>query len=216
MTILFDLDGTLIDSTDAILQSFENSFTHLGEPLPDSEMIKSLIGYPLDIIYSKIGVKEAHVQEHIDLYKQHYRLISRELTDLLPDAKNAIVEASTFARLGVVTTKTARYSRELLEHFDLLKYFELLVGREDVQFPKPHPEPVLKAVDFFDCDKSMCWLIGDTVLDIESADRAEINSVGVLSGYNNRNQLRALTPFIEDSALKAVGFIKKQTKTATI
>jgi len=216
LTILFDLDGTLIDSTDAILQSFAYSYEQTSTEIPDDHQIESLIGYPLDIIYQKLGMQHSEIEHHVGLYKQKYRQISKDLTVLLPDAKEAIVAASKFARLGVVTTKTARYSKELLEHFEVLDYFELLVGREDVVNPKPHPEPVLKAVEFFQCDRDKCWLIGDTLLDIGSADAANINSVAVLSGYNNIDQLKTLTSFIQKDALSAVNFIKKTGITATI
>jgi len=57
MTILFDLDGTLIDSTDAILESFEVAYDTSGDTVLDSEDIKSLIGYPLDIMFEKLGIR---------------------------------------------------------------------------------------------------------------------------------------------------------------
>jgi len=57
MTILFDLDGTLIDSTDAILEGFEVAYDTFGEISPDDEEIKSLIGYPLDVMFERLGIK---------------------------------------------------------------------------------------------------------------------------------------------------------------
>lgn len=215
MTILFDLDGTLIDSTEAILESFHHSYDALGGVYPADDAIKGLIGYPLDVMYRELGVAEERVWEYVDSYKRHYREISREKTVLLPQAREAISAASAFARLGIVTTKTGRYSRELLEHFGVMDAFELLIGREDVEHPKPHPEPVEKALAFFDCDPRRCWLIGDTRLDAGSAAAAGIGCVGVLSGYDNLEQLSTLTPFIENDALEAVRLIAKKGRNAT-
>ncbi len=215
MTILFDLDGTLIDSTEAILESFHRSYTLLGGRVPPEEAIKALIGHPLDGMYRELGVEEENIDRYVAAYKEHYRKISREKTVLLPQAREAIAFAATFAKLGVVTTKTGRYSRILLEHFGVMDAFEVLVGREDVTHPKPHPEPVDRAVALMRAQKERCWLIGDTRLDAGSAAAAGIGCVGVLSGYDNREQLETFTPFIEANAFDAVGFLAEQGRNAT-
>ena len=212
MTILFDLDGTLIDSTEAILESFHNSFDVHNYPHADDEAIKALIGHPLDVMYARLGVEEALVWDFVATYKEHYRLISTQKTVLLPDAKEAVALASTFARLGIVTTKTGAYSRVLMEHFELMDYFEVLIGREDVTHPKPHAEPINKAVEQMGVDKESCWIIGDTRLDLGSAKNAGIGSVGVLSGYDNAEQLKTLTDIIKSDALQAVVALKKMVE----
>jgi len=209
MTILFDLDGTLIDSTEAILESFHNSFDHYGYPHPDDEMIKALIGHPLDVMYAQLGVEENRVWDFVATYKEHYRVISTQKTVLLPHAGEAVEEAASFARLGIVTTKTGAYSRVLMEHFGLMRYFEVLIGREDVGHPKPHAEPIDKAVEQMGVSKESCWIIGDTRLDLGSAKNAGIGSIGVLSGYDNAEQLKTLTDIIEVDALQAVRHLEK-------
>jgi len=87
MIILFDLDGTLIDSTDAILHCFRNSFKVAGLEKRGDEEIKSLIGYPLDIMYRELGVNEEKIWDMVALYKSCYRKISKEMTELLPNAR---------------------------------------------------------------------------------------------------------------------------------
>lgn len=210
MTILFDLDGTLIDSTEAILESFHHSYREHGRPCPDDAAIKALIGHPLDVMYRELGIEEKKVWNFVDTYKAHYRLISKEKTELLPFAREAIDEAAKVARLGIVTTKTGRYSRELLEHFGVMHHFELLIGREDVENPKPHAEPIEKALSHFACDKARCWMVGDTRLDIASAHSAGVNAVAVTSGYDNAEQLSTLIDIIKNDALEAVRFIAQQ------
>ena len=212
MTILFDLDGTLIDSTEAILESFHNSFDVHNYPHADDEAIKALIGHPLDVMYARLGVEEDLVWDFVATYKEHYRLISTQKTVLLPDAKEAVALASTFARLGIVTTKTGAYSRILMEHFELMDYFEVLIGREDVTHPKPHAEPINKAIEKMGVEKEACWIIGDTRLDLGSAKNAGIGSVGVLSGYDNAEQLKTLTDIIKSDALQAVVALKKMVE----
>ncbi|HFD14318.1 MAG TPA: HAD family hydrolase, partial [Epsilonproteobacteria bacterium] len=129
MIILFDLDGTLIDSTEAILESFAVAFKHFNDAVPNDEAIKAEIGYPLDAMFTTLGVEETKVWEYVAAYKMHYREISCAKTVLLKDAKKAVELAHKHATLGVVTTKTAKYSVELLEHMELMHYFEVLIGR---------------------------------------------------------------------------------------
>ncbi len=209
MTILFDLDGTLIDSTEAILESFHNSFDVHKHPHPDDEAIKVLIGHPLDVMYRELGVEESKVWTFVGTYKEYYRVISTQKTVLLPKAREAVEEAAKFARLGIVTTKTGKYSRVLMEHFELMHHFEVLIGYEDVKNPKPHAEPIEKAMEQMGVTKEGCWIIGDTRLDLGSAKNAGIKSVGVLSGYDNAEQLKTLTDVIEDDAFQAVKRLAK-------
>ncbi len=210
MIILFDLDGTLIDSTEAILESFAVACKTFGTAVPDEESIKAEIGHPLDVMFSTLGVEDVHVDAHVLAYKMHYREISCAKTVLLPEAREAVELASQHAVLGVVTTKTAKYSIELLEHMGLMRYFDILIGREDVENPKPHPEPILKALSKLQSEKNIYWMIGDTPMDILAAKAANINSVAVTCGYADEAALLEHTENLSKTALEAVKFITLQ------
>jgi len=208
-TILFDLDGTLIDSTPAILESFKVTLSHFGSEIPSDKSIIQQIGHPLDIMFESIGVTPSKVDEHVARYKEHYRKVSKLGTSLLENAKDAVELASLHATLGVVTTKTGEYSKILLEHLGLMGYFEVLIGREDVIHPKPNPEPINKALSKLQKDKKECWMIGDTCMDIVAATQAGIESVAVTSGYASSNQLEECSSHICENALEAVKLIIK-------
>ena len=208
--ILFDLDGTLIDSTDAIISTFNHSFKELNYDFKgNDEDIKSLIGYPLDIMYKELGVDEEKVWDFVDAYKNRYRMISKEQTTLLENAYEAVELASQFARVSVVTTKTRAYTMPLLEHFDIEKFFEIVTGRENVQNPKPHPEPILVTLEQMNYDKDLhdVWMVGDTKLDLIAANEANINSIGVLCGYGEKEELLQYTKYVKNNSLDAVNFI---------
>lgn len=208
--VLFDLDGTLIDSTEAILESFRHSLAKLNHTHPlEDESIKELIGHPLDVMFTRLGCESSKIDEFVVVYKEHYRTISRAKTFLLPFAAEAIEIASKHARLGIVTTKTAHYSRELMEHFGLMHYFEVLIGHEDVENHKPHPAPIHKALEGMDHALEEVWMIGDTRLDLEASQRAGVDAVGVLSGYDNFEQLSVFKFPIKENALEAVRHIIK-------
>ncbi len=213
MIILFDLDGTLIDSTEAILESFHHAFEVHTFAQPSDETIKALIGYPLDVMFESLGVEKERVWDFVATYKEHYRIISTAKTFLLENAREAIHEASQFATLGIVTTKTAEYSKILMEYFELMERFEVLIGRENVQNPKPHAEPILKAIEALDMDGKEIWMIGDTKLDLIAAKNAGVNSIGVLSGYDSREVIEKFTDIIFEDALEAVLHLKGRKKS---
>ncbi len=208
MIILFDLDGTLIESTEAILESFHHSFKIHNFPAPKDEDIKALIGYPLDEMYASLGVDKEEIWDYVATYKEYYRVISTQKTELLPYAKEAIEKASKIATLAIVTTKTGKYSKVLLEYFNLMQYFDVLIGREHVQNPKPHAEPILNALKELNSQDPDIWMIGDTKLDLISAKNAGVNSIGVLSGYDDLETLKKFSDIVFSDALEAVEYLK--------
>jgi len=205
--ILFDLDGTLIDSTEAILESFAVAFQTFGMDVPDTEAIKAEIGHPLDVMFHTLGIEEEKVWEFVNAYKMHYRKISCLKTILLPHAYEAVILASKYAILGIVTTKTAKYSIELLEHMGLMDYFDVLIGREDVIHPKPHPEPIEKALAKLPSDTKEIWMVGDTCMDMLAAKAAKVSSAGLICGYGTKESLLKCTDNIYQNALEAVQYI---------
>ena len=210
MILLFDLDGTLIDSTEAILESFHHAFDFYNYPHPDDEEIKALIGHPLDYMFAHLGVQEERVWDFVAVYKEHYRDISTQKTVLLPHAKEAVELAATFAKLGIVTTKTGKYSKILMEHFGLMDRFEVLIGREHVEHPKPHAEPILKALEAIDVEDREVWMIGDTQMDLVAAEAAGVNAIAVLSGYDTRDTLKKFTDVIFNDAYEAVKWLRSR------
>ena len=208
--ILFDLDGTLIDSTDAIVSTFRFAFKEQGFDFRGSDKnIKDLIGYPLDIMFERLGVSKQKVWDYVDSYKNRYRVISVEQTTLLENAFEAVQLASKIARVSVVTTKTRMYTIPILDNFNITKYFEIITGRENVENPKPHPEPILKTLAQMNYDKNKdeVYMIGDTKLDLICANEAKVNAIGVLCGYSDEEELLKYTNIVKKDALEAIKYI---------
>ncbi|MBF7070191.1 HAD family hydrolase [Aliarcobacter butzleri] len=208
--ILFDLDGTLIDSTDAIVSTFRFAFKEQGFDFRGSDKnIKDLIGYPLDIMFERLGVSKQKVWDYVDSYKNRYRVISVEQTTLLENAFEAVQLASKIARVSVVTTKTRMYTIPILDNFNITQYFEIITGRENVENPKPHPEPILKTLAQMNYDKNSdeVYMIGDTKLDLICANEAKVNAIGVLCGYSDEEELLKYTNIVKKDALEAIKYI---------
>ncbi|WP_457608665.1 HAD family hydrolase [Nitratifractor sp.] len=208
--VLFDLDGTLIDSTEAILESFASTFERLGGGMPDEGAIRRQIGHPLSEMYRNLGIAEERIDAYVRAYKEHYRQVHTQKTVLLPGSAEAVEQAAAFARLGVVTTKTGRYSRELLEHFGLMEHFDVLIGSEDVQRHKPDPEPVLAALERMGASVDRAWMVGDTCMDVEAALAAGVTPMGLSCGYGEVEDLRRCGAEVFPSALDAVAFLAER------
>lgn len=209
-TILFDLDGTLIDSTSAILESFDASFKFHNKPTPSHEKIKSLIGHTLDDMFLALGVAPELVNSYFLAYKEHYHGIYLAQTKLLPYAKEAVVEASKFAKLGIVTTKGSAMLENLLKNLGIFSYFKAIVGRQDVIKPKPDAEPIntaLSRLNMLD-KKHLAFMIGDTPIDTMAAKNAQITPLSLLCGYSNYEILSQTNDKIFTNPLEAVIFAK--------
>ncbi|EAL4372219.1 HAD family hydrolase [Campylobacter jejuni] len=191
-TILFDLDGTLIDSTDAILNSFQGAFKALGLTSKNNEEIKNLIGYPLEQMFRMLYPDKVNLsKEFVLAYREIYAQIYLEQTTLLPKAKEALELGSEIADLGIVATKGGKFTPILLDYLRVKKFFKTLITLEDVTNPKPSSEPIILALKRLNKTQENAYMIGDTILDIQAAISANITPLALTCGYGNENELKA-------------------------
>ncbi len=213
--IFFDLDGTLIDSTQAIYMSFCEAYkTMFAEP-PTFECVKNTIGHTLEDMFLQNGVAHSQVKEYVKTYRIHYRSLMEEGTHLLTFAKEAIIKAYEFAHLGIVTTKRGDFSQILLQKLGVWEYFDDIVGIESVSFPKPHAQPILIALERLGATQKginnhRIYMIGDTSLDLSAALSANINAVGVLCGFGNRGDMESFNVPLCENTLEAVNYIAQK------
>ncbi|KAJ9885197.1 HAD family hydrolase [Campylobacter jejuni] len=208
-TILFDLDGTLIDSTDAILNSFQGAFKALGLTSKNNEEIKNLIGYPLEQMFRMLYPDKVNLsKEFVLAYREIYAQIYLEQTILLPKAKEALELGSEIADLGIVTTKGGKFTPILLDYLRVKKFFKTLITLEDVTNPKPSSEPIILALKGLNKTQENAYMIGDTILDIQAAISANITPLALTCGYGNENELKAHS-MVFLNAYEAVNYIAR-------
>ncbi|EDP5497833.1 TPA: HAD family hydrolase [Campylobacter jejuni] len=208
-TILFDLDGTLIDSTDAILNSFQGAFKALGLTSKNNEEIKNLIGYPLEQMFRMLYPDKLILsKEFVLAYREIYAQIYLEQTTLLPKAKEALELGSEIADLGIVTTKGGKFTPILLDYLGVKKFFKTLITLEDVINPKPSSEPIILALKRLNKTQENAYMIGDTILDIQAAISANITPLALTCGYGNENELKAHS-MVFLNAYEAVNYIAR-------
>ncbi len=191
--VVFDLDGTIIDSTDAIVASCIHAFEAVGAPRPTRKRIVDLVGFTLVDHLSKVLGRDATAL--VPLYQEHYREHACEKTFLLPRVEStlsAIHEAGL--KIGFATSKKRAMSEMLLEHLGVLDYFESRVGPDEVTNPKPDPEALYVSMKALGVRAEETVFVGDMDFDVKAARAAGVRCIAVATGYLARPELEALSP----------------------
>jgi pyrophosphatase PpaX len=181
-TVLFDLDGTLVDSGAMILASFQHATrTVLSREIPEHELL-SAVGGP-GLREQMQAIDPARVEELIEVYSAHNAGLHDELQPCagILDALEQL--SGEGRRLAVVTAKrrtTLALAFEVLP--ELRRFFDVTVGAEDTTRHKPNPEPLLLALERLDANADDAVYVGDSPFDIQAAKAAQLGSVAVTWG----------------------------------
>jgi len=165
--LLFDLDGTLIDTIEMIMASARYASEQvLGEALPD-EVLRRNIGVPL--VAQMEEYAPGHSEELLRAYREHNARVHDEMIREYPGVEEMLgaLSASGY-RMGVVTSKSRPVAQRGLDCFGLSRFFEVLVGYEDTEIHKPEPVPVLEAASRFGVPAERCLYCGDSPHDMEA------------------------------------------------
>jgi pyrophosphatase PpaX len=187
--VLFDLDGTLLDTKELILASFRYATREvLGEQLSD-ETILPFIGIPL--IYQMQAVASEQADKLMEVYREHNARVHDELIRGFEGTREMLDELSAEGRrLAVVTSKRNQPAARGLACFDLLEYFEFVIGSDDTTAHKPEPEPLLLAAKRLGFAPDACIYVGDSPFDMRAARAADAVALAALWGMFSREQLR--------------------------
>jgi pyrophosphatase PpaX len=194
-TVLFDLDGTLVDSGAMILASFRHATrTVLRREIPDHELLAAVGGPGLREQMQAIDADR--VEELIEVYSTH----NADLHDELQPCSGILDALATLhgegRRLGVVTAKrrvTLELAFEVLP--ELSRYFDATVTAEDTERHKPHPDPVRKALELLDESPEQAVYVGDSPFDLQAAKAAGAGAIAVTWGrIHSRERLERERP----------------------
>ena len=176
-TILFDFDGTIMDTNDVILKSWQYTFRSLEDREADEDELKKTFGEPLDITISRF-FPEVPVEESIEIYRSYQRDHFRELITLFPGMKEllAVLKEKGY-KTGLVTSRLYNTTVQGLEKYGLKEYFDEIVTPEDTDRHKPDPEPVLIALEKLGSKPENAVMLVDTLFDIKCARNAKVESV---------------------------------------
>jgi len=192
--VIFDLDGTLIDSYQALFLAFRHAYQNMGLPPLSFEEVQKVTGHGLASTFRHL-LGEERVPEALTLFRQKYEEVLRPYTSLLRDARQVLETLhGRGIQLAIATNKLGRFSREIFEHFGLDKLFTIIVGDEDVSQNKPHPEMLLFAIEKMGLRKEEVIFVGDSSIDIQTAKNAGVRVFAVPTGVTKREDLEKAQP----------------------
>lgn len=195
--IVFDMDGTLIDTQGLIAEHMAAAFTGAGLAAPVLAEVRRIIGLSLPLAMARLaGTDDAVVVGGlVDSYRERYRASLELATDrepLFPGAREALdrLRARPKTLLGIATGKGLAGVHRILANHGLSDYFTT-VQTPDHNPSKPHPGMLLRAMDETGATKAETAMVGDTTFDIELARAAGAAAIGVAWGYHDPAELRA-------------------------
>lgn len=202
-TLLFDLDGTLIDSIGLIVDSYHHTMAAHGlPPQPDAYWLRGT-GTPLRVQLAPFASEHRSLEDLIATYREYNLANHDSRVRAFPGVTDAITRLHAIGcRLGLVTSKNRQGSLRGLRVAGIAHAFELIVSADDVTHPKPHPEPVLRALDGLGAMPDECVYVGDSVHDLESGRAAGVATAAVVWGAVPRHALAPAHPdhWIETAA----------------
>jgi phosphoglycolate phosphatase len=190
-TILFDLDGTLTDSGEGIMNCGEYALSHFGITPPPRVQMRTMVGPPLTESFLRFGVPEDQVDEAIRIYRSRYIPIGKFENFPYPGIEQLLEKLTADGhKLYVTTSKPEQMSIEILEHFGLAKYFTRICGAATDR-SRNSKEAVIAYLLAECATEGPVLMVGDTAFDVIGAKAHGIPTVGVSWGYGEISDMEA-------------------------
>lgn len=190
-TILFDLDGTLTDSGEGIINCAIIALEHFGLPIPSREELRVFVGPPLHDTFIKFGVPADKTDEAIAIYRSRYIPIGKfENTPYQGIREMLEILQKKGHKLFVATSKPETTAIEILEHFDLAKYFKQICGAA-MDRSRVNKEDVIAYLLNQNDASDKIIMVGDTAFDVIGAKKHSIPTIGVSWGYGSVQEMEA-------------------------
>ena len=181
--VFFDLDGTLTDSGEGIINCATLALNHFGLPVPSRQEMRVFVGPPLDQTLIRYGVPADKTDEAIRVFRSRYTTVGKFENFPYPGVRE-MLEAlkEQGCRLFVATSKPESLANEVLNHFDLAKYFEKICGAT-MDGSRSHKADVIRYLLAQVSGVENVVMVGDTAYDVIGAAEHQIPCIGVSWGY---------------------------------
>jgi pyrophosphatase PpaX len=177
--VIFDFDGTLADTLPVCFLAFESVFKKFDDREVTSEEIKAMFG-PSETGIIRENLNNNNHDEAIELYYEIYRERHENLVQNNEDINTLLSKLkSNGYKLGIVTGKARRSLDISLGCLGLDEFFDVIITGDDVEFPKPHPEGIYKALEYLGVLPNEAVFLGDSDADIMAGKQANVFTIGV-------------------------------------
>ncbi len=211
--ILMDLDGTLVDNSEYVVNAYYDAMEYLGYTPKDRDFIATLAGKSTVRTAEALGIREEDWGYVTDYFWDYFRGLADDnnrhskVFDKVIDFLELSVTNNI--KLGVVTSNMREIASKILQKEGLIKYIDVIVGAEDVNNKKPSAEPIKLALNRLNVDHSeKIWFVGDTASDVGSAKNAGVISFAIPQKHTFYDVLDAKPDFLLDSFADLYEFLK--------
>jgi HAD superfamily hydrolase (TIGR01509 family) len=197
LALLFDMDGTLINSREDIVLSIQHGFIAINQAPPDPDTIILNVGKPLVDFPRLLGydLTEPQRSDFARAYRAYYAAHCADHTDVFPGVCEALQRFRDAGyKTAVVTTKSQEQAEGTLRAIGLSRYFDYVRGWAEGRKLKPDPEPLIETIRVFGVRPEQALMIGDSEQDILAAQAAGIECCACLYGFRKPDFLLALKP----------------------
>jgi len=184
-SILFDLDGTLTDSGEGIINCATLALEHFGLPVPDRQTMRVFVGPPLHHTFLDFGIKPEQVEEAVRVFRSRYTTVGKFENFPYPGIEELLSTLKSHGhKLYVATSKPECTAKEILDKFNLSRYFTLIAGASLDTNRLEKAEVIAYLLEQVGSLENTV-MIGDTAFDVIGAARHGIPTIGVSWGYGN-------------------------------
>jgi phosphoglycolate phosphatase len=208
--LIFDLDGTLIDSKRDLADSVNAMRAHLGEPLLADETVYSYVGNGAPVLVRRAlpGRDEEEIERGLRFFLEYYRDHMLDATTLYPGVRAALDELlAADVKMAVLTNKPVRFSEHLIKGLGLDGHFFRIYGGNSFEEKKPHPKGIELLMEESGIGRERTIMVGDSAVDIMTARNAQVRACGVSWGFQPATFADAPPDFVIDDLSELVGMI---------
>jgi len=209
--ILWDLDGTLVDSSEDLVRATNEAMRRLGYPEVDKAHFARMVGNGVRYLVSAALPPESREVEReraIEIFMEYYRAHIADRTRYFRGIPELLADLPVHH--AIVSNKREDLCRVLVKELDSLDWFEEIVGGDTFLNRKPHPQPVLEMIKRFSVDPSRTVMIGDSILDIESGLKAGVKTIGVTWGFGDPLESSEIRPdYVFSSVSEMADFLRQ-------
>jgi len=185
--LIFDLDGTLIDSKRDLANAANAARGHLGMPPIADERVHSYVGNGAPVLIRRVlgdEATEAQVQEALEFFLEYYRAHMLEYTALYPGVRESLDRLrDAGVTMAVLTNKPVKISRAIVEGLGVAGHFRQVYGGNSFDFKKPHPIGIETLMREFGAAPDRTMMVGDSSVDIQTARNAHVKACGLTYGF---------------------------------
>lgn len=182
--VIFDMDGTIADTSPGILNSHRHAHEAMGRPIPSTEVLSSVIGGPLLQTYiDRFGFTEQEARTAVDEYRRYYSENGIHEAKLYPGMKEILKEMSERGvRIALATLKAERFAKIMLEEMGILPYFDVVYGMDDMD-TRTKSQLITMSMETLGIAKENSLMVGDSIHDLRGAQACDVPFLGVSYGF---------------------------------